>query len=263
MALTFEIGDVERPRGHAMLYFGSPETELLATYIILLPVKMDVSKYLPPMLAAQLGSMGGSLLGGAADSFAAPPIPEAVESIELIRHLAEIRGDDLVWGGNMVLGDIQASMVQTAEAVQEYATLYHSYIQASPEPLPPAVQELGEAGGNVLDVMYELLGDRGRLGEMSKLVGTMRFAVESNDASLIKETDASLAALSGMLPERFWADRVRSMAKDPSEAASKLAQLYVERCYKLMDEDFASVDALESEIAKLAEERPPREDLRS
>ena len=91
----------------------------------------------------------------------------------------------------------------------------------------------------------------------------MRFAVESNDASLIKETDASLAALSGMLPERFWADRVRSVAQDPSETASKLAQLYVERCYKLMDEDFASVDALESEIAKLAEERPPREDLRS
>ena len=120
MALTFEIGDESRPRGHAVLYFGNPRTGLLATYVVLLPVKMDVSKYLPPMLAAQLGGLAGEMLGEGGGSFAAPPIPEAVESVEPLRRLAELRGDDFIWGGDMVLGDLQAAMHQAAQAVHDY-----------------------------------------------------------------------------------------------------------------------------------------------
>ena len=107
------------------------------------------------------------------------------------------------------------------------------------------------------------MSDRDRLAELSKLVGTMRFALESHDEALVKETDVSLGALASALDSRFWADRVRYAAQDPSDAAAKLAQLYVERCYKLLAEDFATVDALEKEIAGLAGDTPPREDLRA
>ena len=267
MALTFEIGDESRPRGHALLYFGNPQTGLLATYVVLLPVKMDMSKYLPPMLAAQLGGLAGEVLGEGGGSFAAPPIPEAVESVEPLRRLADLRGDDFVWGGDMVLGDLQSAMRQAAEAVHEYEALYQRYLDANPTPAaPPTERSLpdgaGDADSSVQSVIYGLMSDRDRLAELSKLVGTMRFALESQDNALAEETNVSLQALGQALPERFWAERVRLAAGDPSGAGARLAQLYVERCYKLLDEDFAAVQTLEEQIAALADEAPPQGDIR-
>ena len=267
MALTFEIGDESRPKGHALLYFGNPQAGLLATYVVLLPVKMDMSKYLPPMLAAQLGGLASEMLGDGGGSFAAPPIPEEVESIEPLRHLAELRGDDFVWGGDMVLGDLQAAMRQATEAVHEYETLYHRYVDANPAPTAPAPgralpNDAGDSSGSVQQVIYELMSDRDRLAELSKLVGTIRFALESQDDGLLEETNASLQALGQALPERFWAERIRRAARDSSGAGARLAQLYVERCYKLLEEDFAAVQTLEEQIDSLVDEAPPQGDLR-
>ena len=268
MALTFEIGDPSQPRGHALLYFGAPSTGLLATYLVLLPVKMDVSKYLPPMLAAQLGTLAGEMLAEGGGYFAAPPIPEAVETIEPLRRLAEVRGDDLIWGGDVVLGDMQAAMRQTAEALGEYESLYRARIDAAPvaASAPPQVEGPADAGGNVQHVLYELMNDRDRLAELSKLVGTMRFALESQDNALAAETDASLDALARTLPNHYWGERVRKAAGDASGEGARLAQLYVERCYKLLDEEFAEVAALERAIEAVPQDpgdaSPPRNDLR-
>jgi len=267
LALTFEIGDESRPRGHALLYFGNPRTGLMATYVVLLPVKMDMTKYLPPMLAAQLGGLAGEMLGEGGGSFAAPPIPEAVESVEPLRRLAELRGDDFIWGGDMVLGDLQSAMHQSAEAVHEYEALYQRYMDANPAPtVTTAERSLADSSADpdssVQHVVYALMSDRDRLSELSRLVGTMRFALESQDNALAEETNASLQALGQALPERFWGQRVRRAARDPSGAGARLAQLYVERCYKLLEEDFVAVQALEEQIAPLADESPPQGDLR-
>lgn len=270
MALTFEIGDSSRPRGHALLYFGAPSTGLLATYLVLLPVKMDVHKYLPPMLAAQFGALPSEALAAGGGALAAPPIPEPVETIEPLRRLAEARGDDMLWGGDIVMGDMQAAMRQTAEALREYESLYHSRIDAVPVAAssgPPQVEGPADAGGSVQHVLYELLSDRDRLAELSKLVGTMRFALESHDDALIAETDASLDALARTLPNHYWGERVRKAAGDASGEGARLVQLYVERCYKLLDEDFAEVAALERAIASVPQDdhgdaSPPRSDLR-
>lgn len=268
MALTFEIGDESRPKGHALLYFGNPQAGLLATYVVLLPVKMDMSKYLPPMLAAQLGGLASEVIGDGGASFAAPPIPEEVESVEPLRHLAELRGDDFVWGGDMVLGDLHAAMRQATEAVHEYETLYRRYLDANPAPAPSAPErslpgDAGDPSGSVQQVVYGLMSDRDRLAELSKLAGTMRFALESQDNGLVEETNVSLQALGRALPERFWAERVRRAARDPSDAGARLAQLYVERCYKLLEEDFAAVQTIEEQIAALGDAAPPQGDLRS
>ena len=267
LALTFEIGDESRPKGHALLYFGNPQTGLLATYVVLLPVKMDMSKYLPPMLAAQLGGLASEVIGDGGGSFAAPPIPEEVESIEPLRHLAELRDDDFVWGGDMVLGDLQAAMRQATEAVHEYETLYQRYLDANPAPTAsapgrPLPDDTRGTSGSVQQVVYGLMSDRDRLAELSKLVGTMRFALESQNEGLVEETNVSLQALGQALPERFWAERVRQAARDASGAGARLAQLYVERCYKLLEEDFTAVQTLEEQIAALADEAPPQGDLR-
>ena len=261
--LTFEIGDEQRPKGHAVLYFGAPNTGLLATYAILLPISMDLGKYLPPMMAAQLGGMAGELLGGGDAGFAVPPIPEPAESIQWLRHVAELRGDDLVWAGDMSLDDIQAAMRLTTEAVHEYGLLHKRYLDGNPAPAADApAPESAELGADVQHVLYQLMSDRDRLAELSRLVGQMRFGLESHDDAAIRSADASLGALAESLDARYWANRVRVAAQDPSDSATRLAQLYVERCYKLLDEDFSAVDALEKEIARLSGGAPPREDLR-
>ena len=55
MDLTFERGDPSRPCGHALLYFttGSPE-RVLATYLVIPPIALNLAKYMPPMFAANL-----------------------------------------------------------------------------------------------------------------------------------------------------------------------------------------------------------------
>ena len=119
MSINFEIGNSQSPKGHAILYFGSLASGFSATYVVLLPIKMDMSKYLPPLMAAQLGSEANDLLMGGTDVFAVPPVPEEVTSEEYLKYLAEIRGDDLVWGGEINLTQTQVALQSTSEAVQE------------------------------------------------------------------------------------------------------------------------------------------------
>ena len=264
MALTFDIGDPARPRGHAILYFRSRSSpEVVATYVLVLPIKMDMGKYLPPLLASQLGAVAGEMMSAGMESFAAPPVPEVVESLEHLEALARRRGDDLLWGGDVTLGDAAAAMHEAAEAVQEYSQLYRQYA-ASDEPPPSEPAAIAPAGpGDVQRVLYGLMGERDRLGELSKLVGTMRFAAEGGDTGLAEETDVSLQALQELMAEHYWVQRVRRAARDPSDLGGKLAQLYVERCYRLLDQDFTAVAELERRIAEVAPDGPPSQDLRA
>ncbi len=264
MALNFDIGDASAPKGHAIVYFRAG-TDILATYVLVLPITMDMGKYLPPLLASQLGGMAGDIMGQGMGSFAAPPVPERVESIDYLDRLAQTRGDDLIAGGNLILGDVPAAMSETAQVVHEYNALYEQS-NGPPAATPLGAQHGGAPGGDLrtLDeertnpdsarvehVLFELMNDHDKLGELSKLVATMRFATERNDEALIDETDASIAALERLLPEHYWPGKVRAAAKDISTNGATLAQLYVERCYKLIGEDFPAVEQIEKKIARL------------
>lgn len=251
MALTFEIGDSTRPRGHALVYFRSrTSSEVLATYVIVLPIKMDMGKYLPPLLASQLGGMVGGIMGEGMTAFAAPPAPETVPGMSYVENLARLRGDDLIHGGDLASSDPASAMGEAAGVAQEYHRLYQQYIDSSP--VPSEESSSGpEALPDVQRVVYELMGERDRLSELSKLVGTLRFAAERNDVTLLRDTEASVRTLGELLPEHFWVERLGNAAKDSSPEGGQLAQLYVERCYKLMDEDYAAVGDLERRIKEL------------
>ena len=56
MAARFELGDPEHPRGHALVYFrvSGGGDELLATYIVVLPIAINPAKYIPPAFAARM-----------------------------------------------------------------------------------------------------------------------------------------------------------------------------------------------------------------
>jgi hypothetical protein len=254
MALDFKAGDPAAPRGHALVYFSvSGSAEVLASYLVVLPIAMDMGKYLPPLLASQLGGVAGGMLGEGVNAFAAPPVPEPVPGgVAALERLAALRGDDLLEGGTLPADDLNAAMAGANAAAEEYRTAYEAHVAAVGEPGPqaPAPEPLespGEAG--VQRVLYELMPERERLAELSKLVGTLRFAVERDDAALAQETEDTLRALASTLPPHFWALRVLEAARDGSERGARLSQLYIERCYKLADEDFLAVSELEGRIA--------------
>ena len=54
--MKFDIGHEDSPRGHALIYFqDSLNSKIYASYVILLPITVDVSKYVPPFLMNQVG----------------------------------------------------------------------------------------------------------------------------------------------------------------------------------------------------------------
>ncbi len=256
MALEFEIGDSSRPRGHALLYFKDTNgSGIYATYLIVLPIEVDMGKYLPPLLASQLGGMTGALGNEGMDSLAAPPMPELMTGgISALERLAAQRADDLIFGGNLPIVDIQSSVQSTGEAAQEYAQMYNDGVANTPAMAMAEAVKADDAqqSSDVHRVLFELLSERDRLAELSKLVGTIRFAVEQGDDTLVNESDNVMLALEGLLPDHYWVSRIRLASKDTSINGEKITRLLVERCYLLLNEDFSALEETESQINLLS-----------
>src|SRR5512146_3193245 len=104
MDLTFERGERDKPKGHALLYFRNPanQGEVLASYLVVPPVPLDLSKYMPPLFA---GNIPQSQLQPVS-AIPLPPVPEVVESRAYLQQLAEARDDDLVYGGTLDPDDV-------------------------------------------------------------------------------------------------------------------------------------------------------------
>ena len=118
MDLNFDKGDSQNPRGHALLYFrvDTEPDKVYATYVVTLPVKSDLTKYVPPFLASHLGNMPLNDLS----AFAMPPVPEALGSLEELERLSQLRSDDLVYGGSMFSFDLaRICLLYTSDAADE------------------------------------------------------------------------------------------------------------------------------------------------
>lgn len=245
MELHFERGARETPKGHALVYFRQKydQESVLATYIIALPIKVDVSKYIPPMFANQMQGMSSESLAG----FAFPPIPEKVDSLDQIRHLAETRDDDLIDGGTGDSNDPMDMMQVVSDLQQEYSRLWEQSLETLVLPEAPSVNEF----------IYELMGEPDKLSELSKLVGKLRFAAEGSDPRLIKETEDEISTLARYLPEHYWIPRLIQTTEMPATSAAMLAQLYLERCYKLLEEDYRRLQEVEQEIQRMEKDLEP------
>ena len=279
MDIQFEIGDPQRPRGHAIIYF-RVDTEpgvVYGTYIVTLPITADLTKYVPPFLAAHLGSGDSGPLANFS-AFAMPPMPEEVAGgHDRIVRLANMRGDDLVYGGSMFSYELPRMMESVAEAVQEYADAWK---EASDDPsLAPAggipaddiaILPGGGGGGigtagdradadadagpgrlDVNEVLWSFMSEGDRLGEMGRLLGRLRFAQEGADAGAIADITAEMTALGRHLPDEYQIGALVDAAQAAGEAAAQLAQLYLDRCYRLSAGDAEQVRRIEEAIRNL------------
>ena len=273
MDVIFDRGDSQNPRGHALLYFrvDTEPGKVYATYVVTLPVKSDLTKYVPPFLASHLGNMPLSDLS----AFAMPPVPEAIGSFAELERMSQLREDDLVYGGNMFSFDLARMMEMATEAVQVYSGLCSDALAMNSTPTEGAAAAIGEelrgtlesAGSaapepepepdgslNVNEVLFSFMSESDKLGELSKLLGQLRFAVDGSDQANAGEVSAEITVLARHLPDNFRVNDLLEVARDNSERSSQLAKLYIDRCFRLSAGEEGAADELAIQIQLLRDQ---------
>ena len=260
MDLYFDRGQEDSPSGHALLYFkvDTEPDKVYASYVVTLPIKADLTKYVPPFLASHLGALPLNDLS----AFAMPPVPEAVDGYEVLERLSQQRGDDLVYGGSVFSFDLPRLMEAVSDAVSKYAELYTAAGKSAaaagdavavPESPPPAEEpeESLDASFNVNEVLLSFMSEGDKLSELARLLGQLRFAVEGSDRAAADEAGEEIRALARHLPDEFQVSNLLAVAQDTSQRSSELAKLYLDRCFRLSAGDSARASELEAEIRRL------------
>lgn len=252
MALQFDKGDSAHPRGHALVYFRDwrdPE-RVSATYIVILPVSVDIAKYVPPFLAGQIEQLSA----GDMSAFSFPPAPEPVNSEAEVRSLAESRSDDLIFGGSQRLDDAANLMGLVASITSEYRKLYDEHAQqvkgaggGSGVSLDEAVP--GKTGED--DFLYGLMSEADLLNELTALVGKLRYAIEGRDGPAAEDSEARIRAAGRFMPKNRRIDLLADAAAGRGPHADELARLYLERAYGLFKEEYRQVKTVEDRIKEL------------
>ena len=258
MDLYFDRGQHDSPAGHALLYF-KVDTEpgkVYASYVVTLPIKADLTKYVPPFLASHLGSLPLNDLS----AFAMPPVPEPVDGYDRLELLSRQRGDDLVYGGSVFSFDLPRLMEAVSDAVSSYAELYAAsgkapapagdLAETEATPLPEPEEAL-DASFNVNEVLFSFMSETDKLGELSRLLGQLRFAVEGGDQPAANEAAEEIKALARHLPDNFQIPSLLAAAADTSERSSQLAKLYLDRCFRLSEGDTTQAANLDQQIRHL------------
>lgn len=247
MQLTFERGTEDAPKGHAILYFRerSDPTAIWATYLVVAPIAMDLARYMPPLFASQLSTA----VTTTAQVFPLPPFPERAEDARQLERLAAAREDDLLYGGEIDPRDLHRVMALVSEIGQRYVDRYHEYVQSL-----PVQGSTGEREDTVLDVedlLYQVMTDQDKVEKLARLTGTLRYAVEGHDRALVDDTIQQMERLGRHLPEKYRVSELIEAARCPGPTGQRLTELYVERCYHLLREEYAALPGLDRQIAEI------------
>ena len=214
MDLYFDRGDRDNPAGHALVYFkvDTEPDKVYASYVVTLPIKSDLTKFLPPFLATHLGSLPLNDLS----SFAMPPVPEPVDGFAELERLSRQRGrrpslrrqhvllrpapnDGVGNGGRVKLRRALRRLGKSATVVgSEVSATEAEALTSAEEP-----EEELDASFNVNDVLFSFMSESDKLSELSRLLGRLRFAVEGADGPAAAEVGEEIAALARHLPEEF------------------------------------------------------------
>jgi hypothetical protein len=132
---------------------------------------------------------------------------------------------------------------------EAYANAFREAWERAPLPTAPAEQPSESVEG--LALLYSVLPENERIAEIARRLGTLRYALEVSDAALVESTCAEMRAIGAYLPAVYRANDLIAAARRPDQDGARLAQLYVERGYKLSSSDEEGVPALDAEIESL------------
>ena len=106
--------------------------------------------------------------------------------LEALQELAAKRDDDILYVGSVNPTDVPSAMMSINEAVQWYSGIYGDVVgiagQADEDDADEEDSRLG-----VADVLYGLMSETDKVGELTKLVGRLKFAVDGADAAQIDD----------------------------------------------------------------------------
>ncbi|MBV9710941.1 MAG: hypothetical protein JO011_08515 [Ktedonobacteraceae bacterium] len=260
MGMQFLRGSAQTPKGHAIFIArstGNART-VYCTYCVVPPIPMSLTKYLPPLFAAQIPAEELRESQSVVNGMPIPPMLEEAGSMEYLERLAELRSDDLCDIGRISQGDEGARVQMAILACQEYGQLYSSYISSAGQLSQPSAlvpEESIEAP--VLDdldaeeLLIQTMSDRQKLTELGKLVGMARYAVEGHDTPLLQDTKRKMQRITNRLAEKYRGTDLVASAVNPRERGAQLAELYLSRAFKLLDEEYADIPGIERSIREL------------
>jgi hypothetical protein len=100
-------------------------------------------------------------------------------------------------------------------------------------------------------VVAAILPERARLTEMARLISQARYALDTHDTRALAATSRELERLARSLPEKYRADRLTQAALRTDATGPRLAELYLQRAFKLADEDYINIPPLDQQIRTL------------
>ncbi len=259
MGINFLRGSAQAPKGHAFFVARSTVNPRIvySTYCIVPPIPMSLTKYLPPLFAAQIPAeelRESQNVNG----MPIPPMLEEVSSLEYLQALAERRDDDLCDIGTVSPRDDSARVQMAIFGSQEYSQLYATYIASvgqtplsSPSSSPTIAEPAPLDELDAEDLLIQTMPDRQKLTELGKLVGMARYAVEGHDTVLLQDTKRKMQRITSRLAEKYRGSELVVSAVNPKEQGARLAELYLSRAFKLLDEEYADIPGIERSIREL------------
>ncbi len=139
-----------------------------------------------------------------------------------------------------------------ADIGAQYAERCVSYVASQPldRPLTEAVATAG-GGVDVDDLLLQVMPDRDKVARLARLTGTLRYAIEGGDARQASETVGDMERVARHLTDKYRPDELIAAARSAEPRAAELAELFLERCYRLLDEDYAALADLDRQIDDL------------
>ena len=259
MSIQFLRGNPQAPKGHAIFIarHSTDPRQVLWTYCVAPPIPLSLAKYLPPIMAAQISPEDIQGMTNVT-AMPIPPMMEDDSTLENMHMMADKRDDDLCDIGMVNPHDIGGRAQLAQESSQAYGQLYMDFINNFQHPSkslpdyndePAALDDL-----DAEELLLQTMTDRQRMAELSKLVGLTRYALEGKDTHLIEETRQRMQRLARPLPDKYRTSELITAAANPQDRGSRLAELYIERGYKLLDEEYADIPNIEQAIRKLQEQ---------
>src|SRR5205085_2591363 len=174
------------------------------------------------------------------------PLPEPCEGHAALERLARLRADDLVDGGALTGTGPEQLLMAATEAAQAYATGYQAYLDDAPAVLdaPSSLPEL-----DAEEVLRSLMTDRDLLSDLARLTGQLRYAVDGGDQAGIAEAVQGMERVGRHLAAKYRVDELIVAARQAGGRGQRLADLYLQRAYKLAAEEFDAVPPLDIAIA--------------
>lgn len=247
--LTFRAGDPDRPRGHALLFFRDADDPDVAwaTYLVVAPIQMDLGKYIPAAFATQLA---GQLSASGPAAYPLPPVPEKIEGgLDWLERVANLRGDDLLDGGTLRMSDPLYALQPVSDVGTQYAEACARFVAS--DAVPDLEAPSNVSSSDVDELLMQVMPDSEKVGRLARLTGTLRYAVEGGDARQVAETVGDMERVARHLGDKYRPAELIAAARSSDARGAQLAQLFIERCYRLLEEDYAALAELDTKIEAL------------